>query len=54
MASADCQAHKMFPIKWAPLGLVVELSRKRACSPKPETGLSGDRVGSARELPKTP
>lgn len=54
MASADCQVHKMFPIKWAPLGLVVEPSRKRACSPKPETGLSGDGAGSSREPPETP
>lgn len=54
MASARCQAHKMFPIKWAPLGLVVEPSRKRAAAPKPEPGLSGDRAGSSRELPKTP
>lgn len=54
MASVDCQAHKMFPIKWAPLGLVVEPSRKRACSPKLETGLSGDGAGSSQELPKAP
>lgn len=54
MASADCQAHKMFPIKWAPLGLVVEPSRKPACSPKPETGLSGDGAGSSHELLETP
>lgn len=47
-----CQAHKMFPIKWAPLGLVVKPSRERACSAQPGLGLSGDGVGSSASCPK--